>query len=216
MLVGILYLVNEIKVKNIIIGKQFENTENYKKFIEIVKKKHIKVNVVEQGVKFNIEKNIFFDVLWPNSMQEISENVINNNALVCKLNYKNFTMLFTGDIEEKAEKILVSNYKNTNILESKILKVAHHGSNTSSTQEFLELVKPKIALIGVGKNNTFGHPNDEVIERIKTFGAQIYRTDEDGEIEILVNRKQKVKIKRYLYKFNKTVNTNTKSKIGKE
>ncbi len=158
--------MEELKVKQIIIGKQFDNSENYNKFLDIIKEKNVKVHVVEAGIKINIEKNLFFQVLWPNDKQKISENSINNNALVCKLNYKNFSMLFTGDIEEEAEKILMSNYKNKYNLKATILKVGHHGSKTSSTSEFLNLVNPKIALIGVGKNNTFGHPNNEVLERL--------------------------------------------------
>ncbi len=166
---GILYLLQEIKVKNVIIGKQYKDSESYQKFLSIVKNKNIKLNIVEMGDRINIEKNLFFDVLWPNSKQVVSENSINNNALVCKLNYRNFTMLFTGDIEEDAEKVLCSNYINTNYLKSTILKVAHHGSKTSSTQEMLELIKPKIALIGVGENNNFGHPSDIVIKRLKNL-----------------------------------------------
>lgn len=76
-------------------------------------------------------------------------------------------MLFTGDIEEVAEKQIILNYKNSKILNSTVLKVAHHGSKTSSIKEFLELVKPKIALIGVGENNKFGHPNEDVINRLE-------------------------------------------------
>ena len=82
---GLLYIMQEIKVNNVIIGKQYEKCENYKKFIEIVKKKNIKVNVVEAGQKINIERNLFFDVLWPCIDNMISENAINNNSLVCKL-----------------------------------------------------------------------------------------------------------------------------------
>ena len=185
---GILYLLQEIKVKNVIIGKQFENSENYKKFLEIIKAKNIKLNVVYAGTKICIEKNLYFDVLWPENSNMILENPINNNALVCKLNYKNFSMLFTGDIEEQAEKILISKYKSTNILKAEILKVAHHGSKTSSTEEFLKLVEPKVALIGVGKNNTFGHPNDIVIERLRKLKCKIRRTDEEGEIIICIKK----------------------------
>ena len=76
-------------------------------------------------------------------------------------------MLFTGDIEEETEELLISKYKNNSILSSTVLKVGHHGSKSSSTQEFLELIKPKISLIGVGKNNNFGHPNEEVIKRLE-------------------------------------------------
>lgn len=105
--------------------------------------------------------------MWPSSDIVISENVLNNNSLVCKLNYQNFSLLFTGDIEEIAEKAILKKYKNTNILKSTILKIAHHGSKSSSTQEFLNEVNPKIALIGVGAKNTFGHPNIEVLEKLE-------------------------------------------------
>lgn len=78
-------------------------------------------------------------------------------------------MLFTGDIEKEAEEILVSKYKETNILKSTILKVAHHGSKTSSSEQFLKLVNPNAALIGIGKNNRYGHPNKEVIDRLQSM-----------------------------------------------
>ena len=81
-------------------------------------------------------------------------------------------------------------YSGTDKLEAFVLKVAHHGSKTSSTEEFLELVKPKIALIGVGKNNNFGHPNIDVIERLENMGSKIYRTDNCGEIIIRINREK--------------------------
>ena len=188
-LLGILTVLEELNVKNVIIGKQFEDSENYKKFLNIVKEKNLKVHVLEAGTKINIEKDLYFDVLWPNKKEEVSENSLNNNAFVCKLNYNKFSMLFTGDIEEETEKILVSKYKNSNnILKSTILKVAHHGSKTSSTQEFLDLVKPEIALIGVGKNNKYGHPNEEVINRLQSLHATICRTDKNGEIQINISK----------------------------
>lgn len=125
-----------------------------------------------------------FNILWPTEKQ-ISENILNNNAIVMKLHYRNFSMLFTGDIEEPAEKAILNTYKNKlEIFQSTILKVAHHGSKSSSTQEFLDVVKPKIALIGVGENNLFGHPNAHVIERLEECGIKVFRTDESGEINV--------------------------------
>ena len=118
--------MEELTIKNIIIGKQFETCENYEKFINIVKEKKIRVMVAEAGQKVNIEKYVYFYVLWPSSKDMISDNVLNNNSLVCKLVYKDFSMLFTGDIEEIAEKAIQEKYKNTSILKSTILKVAHH------------------------------------------------------------------------------------------
>lgn len=159
--------MEELKVKNVIIGKQFEDSENLQKFIEIVNEKKVKVYVVEAGQRINIEKNLYFNVLWPDSNNVTTENVLNNNSLVCKLVYKNFSMMFTGDIEEKAEKQIVSMYDKSNILNSTVLKVAHHGSKTSTTQEFLEAVSPQIALVGAGRNNLYGHPNSDVLNRLK-------------------------------------------------
>lgn len=118
-----------------------------------------------------MEKEIKLQILWP-KIEQIQENILNNNSIVAKLSYKNFSILLTGDVEEIAEKQILEEYKNSNILKSSILKVGHHGSKTSSTQEFLEAVKPKIAFIGVGKNNTFGHPNDNVIERLENLRSK--------------------------------------------
>lgn len=127
---------------------------------------------MEKGQRINIERDVYFDVLWPNSKNVISENNINNNSLVCKMVYQKFSMLFTGDIEEIAEKTILKEYKYTNILKSTILKVAHHGSKSSSTEEFLNAIKPKIALIGVGEKNIFGHPNNGVLKRLERRKVQ--------------------------------------------
>lgn len=108
-------------------------------------------------------------ILWPRK-EQINENELNNNSIVAKINYKNFSILCTGDIEEIAEKQILKEYQNNiSILNSTILKVAHHGSNTSSTEEFIEKVNPEIALIGVGEQNKFGHPNSSVLERLSNL-----------------------------------------------
>lgn len=129
--------------------------------------KEIEIHVLESGQRINIEKNLYIDILWPGKNQ-ISENPLNNNSLVCKLNYNNFSMLFTGDIEKVAEEKILKNIDN-DLLNADILKVAHHGSKTSSTQKIIEKVQPKIALIGVGKNNKFGHPNNDVLDRLNNL-----------------------------------------------
>lgn len=167
---GLLEVMNNLNVKNVIISKQSENSENYQRFKEIVKKKRIKVAIVGKGDRLKIDNNLYFDILWPDNSKVISENVLNNNSIVCKLYYKDFSILFTGDIEEIAEKQILGEYKNSiHILKSTILKVPHHGSKTSSIKEFLKAVRPKVVLIGVGENNKFRHPNDEVIKRLENI-----------------------------------------------
>lgn len=144
---GLLYVMEKIKVKNVIIGKQFETCDNYEQFVKVVKEKKIKVSIIEAEKKINIEKDLYFNVLWPDSKNKISQNVINNNSLVCKLIYKDFSCLFTGDIEKETEEVIQNKYKDTNLLKSTVLKVAHHGSKSSSTEKFIKQVEPKIAII---------------------------------------------------------------------
>lgn len=187
---GLYAVLENIRVKNVIISKQKENSENYEKFLKIVKEKNIKITVVKTGDKIILDKELYIDILWPTQNLEISDNPLNNNSIVAKLVYKEFSMLFTGDIEEEAENAILRQYStNLSILQATILKVAHHGSKTSSSKQFLEAVKPKIAIIGVGKTNIFGHPADIVLERFKSKGIKIFRTDDDGEIIIRSNGK---------------------------
>lgn len=190
---GILYLMEHIKVKNIIISKQGKESSNYNKFKNIVLDKGISVIFVKKGDKIKIDNETYMDVLFP-SNNFISDNILNNNSIVTKVWYNNFSVLFTGDVEEIAENEICREYNTTDKLKANILKVAHHGSKTSSTAEFIKMVKPQIALIGVGERNKFGHPNDGVIQRLRNINTKIYRTDKMGEIVIQINNKGGVKI----------------------
>ena len=194
---GILTVLENLKVKNIIIAKQGEESENLRKLKNIIKSKKTNIKIAKKGDYIKIDQKSYIEILFPKS-QLIEENILNNNSLVFKFCSMGLEMLFTGDIEEIAEKQLVKLYKNTKKLEADILKVAHHGSKSSTTSEFLNLVKPKIALIGVGKNNNFGHPNKIILERLENCGARIYRTDEDGEISISKNYSGKMQIKKHI------------------
>ena len=190
---GILYLMEHIKVRNIIISKQGKESSNYNKFKNIVINKEISVIFVKKGDKIKIDNETYMDVLFP-SNNFISDNILNNNSIVTKVCYNNFSILFTGDVEEIAENEICREYHTTDKLKANILKVAHHGSKTSSTAEFIKMVKPQIALIGVGEKNKFGHPNDGVIQRLKNMNTKIYRTDKMGEIVIQINNIGDVKI----------------------
>lgn len=165
---GILSLLEELKVGQIFISKQGETSDNYEAFFKIVQEKNLQVQEVKMGDKIKIG-DVAFHILWP-SEKQIEENQLNNNAMVMKLQYKDFSMLFTGDIEEIAEKKILDTYKkHLDSLKVTVLKVAHHGSKSSSTEEFLKAVNSKVAIIGVGENNMFGHPNDAILERLQSF-----------------------------------------------
>lgn len=187
---GIIALAEKLKVKNIIIGIQSTNSKNLEKLLEIVNNKKINLIIVSKGDRINIDQTTYIDILWPNNKKIILPNELNNNSIVCKINLFEKSILFTGDIEEIAEKEIVEEYKKTNLLKADILKVAHHGSITSSTKIFLNEVSPKIALIGVGENNKFNHPSEEIIRRLEENKCKIYRTDEDGEVQLKINKKE--------------------------
>ena len=161
---GLIEVMEKIKVGKVIVSKQPEESEEYRNISEIIKQKNIEAYVVKAQDRITIEKDLYINILNPAGKLEFKD--LNNNAIVAKLIYKNFSMLFTGDIE-KAEENIAQKYKNN--LKSTILKVAHHGSKTSTNEEFLKYVEPQIALIGVGENNKFGHPNQQTIEKLKNI-----------------------------------------------
>lgn len=193
---GFVFLLKNMKVKNVIISEQYKTSSIYEQFKQICKKQNIQIIYVRSGDEIRI-KDLAFKILHPKSKEnQISENPLNNNAIVCMVKYKNRRILFTGDIEKVAENEMVKEY--TNGLKADILKVGHHGSKTSTTKEFLDLINPSVALIGVGQNNKFGHPNEDVIKRLEEKNIQIYRTDEMGEISIIIDKNGKIKINTHI------------------
>ncbi len=125
--------------------------------------------------------DVSWDTLLPLSSNDTLNNDTNNASIVSKLTYRGIDMLLTGDMEAPEESLLMQLYPATSI---DILKVAHHGSRFSSNDAFLDILDPEAAIISVGQNS-YGHPTPEVLERLEVTGADIYRTDQDGTIEVI-------------------------------
>jgi len=111
----------------------------------------------------------------------------NNNSIIVRMDYGNVSALFTGDIEADAEHDLVKAYRRSGLLDVDILKVPHHGSHTSSSQEFLDIVDPEIGLISCAIDNDVWHPHKPVAKRLKEMGITLYRTDEGGSIVLTID-----------------------------
>lgn len=192
-------VIDNINVRKVVVCKQSMITQEYLNIINKCKKKNIKIIVVERGDKLKIDKRTEFEILHPGErFLDDGKGGLNANAIVCKMNYKlnngkTFSILFTGDIEVEAEKELEQVYGKK--LKADILKIAHHGSKTSSREKFIKLVSPKIALIGVGENNKFGHPADITLERLEKENVKVYRTDQMGEVSITINKNGEIKVK---------------------
>ncbi len=178
---GLLPVLEEFKVDMILDGGLAWDIPEYREFISLIKDKNIPYYQVKAGDHFIFNRNFEILILNPMPTADLyNESDLNNASIVVKLLYKNSKFLFTGDIEEEAEKelLLWQDY-----LKSDVLKVAHHGSASSTQIEFLNKVDPVIAVISVGKNN-YGHPSPEIIERLESRNIKIYRTDQKGTIII--------------------------------
>jgi competence protein ComEC len=157
-------------------GQPFTATETYAEFWRAVEPTHpVTVTAQAAGVTFTIG-SVSLAVLHPEEL--VSEP--NNNSLVCRLSYDAFDVMLTGDIESSAEsKILGRGYP----LDAEVLKVAHHGSDSSSDADFLAAVSPETAIISVGPNS-YGHPAPEILARLAGLPAKVYRTDMHGTIVV--------------------------------
>ena len=122
------------------------------------------------------------EILWPDRLDPNTEDE-NVNSLIFKVHWYGVTVLVTGDISSEGEAMLLEKYRGTDALRCDVLKVAHHGSAYSTSDAFLAAVQPKIAVIGVGRNN-YGHPSEKVIEKLQKNGILIFRTDLDGAVGI--------------------------------
>jgi len=181
---GLLPILKRLKVDVVLDSGFICDVPEYREFISIIKEKNIPYYQTKSGDNYIFSKNMEMLILNPPHTSNLdNDSDFNNHSIVVKLYYKNSNFLFTGDIEEEAEKRLLV-WQNR--LNSDVLKLGHHGSSTSTTLEFLDKVDPIIAVITVGKNN-FGHPSQKVIERLEDRNIKIYRTDEDGTIIIRTN-----------------------------
>lgn len=175
---GIYEILDKIKINHLFLPIKTTVDENYENFINLAKQQNINIHFVQAGDKMQLG-NISFHVLHPNLNFNSDED--NNNSIVLKMVYKNNSMLFTGDIEKEAEQFLIQNNQD---LKSDILKVAHHGSKSSSTDNFVKFVNPKVALISCKENNSYNHPSPQTLDTLKNNNVTIYRTDINKAINI--------------------------------
>ncbi|WP_265444568.1 DNA internalization-related competence protein ComEC/Rec2 [Acetivibrio straminisolvens] len=186
---GLLPVLENFKVENLIIP-DVDINEGFSDALEIAQKRKIPVEKCEKGDVITLDKRTYIEVLHPKKGAYFNESDVNNNSLVLKLNFKDVSILFTGDIEKEAERLLCEDGVD---LSADVLKVAHHGSLTSSTEEFLDSVNPDVAVISVGKNN-FGHPSKEVLERMDIRDIYVLRTDMSGAL-VLKTYGEKIRIR---------------------
>ncbi|KKU76727.1 MAG: ComEC [Candidatus Wolfebacteria bacterium GW2011_GWA1_47_6] len=171
---GLLDVVQRYEIGMIIYNGNGSDSESFKELAQRAKEQKIPVIVVAEGDSIE-----YLD----NKMKILSAQGKNRNegASVAKFTGGGVSALFTGDIGRETEKELIKDGD----IKADIIKIPHHGSKFSATEEFLKSVQPKIAIIEVGKNS-YGHPTKEVLERIKKTKARLFRTDTDGMVRLVV------------------------------
>ncbi|NME95306.1 MBL fold metallo-hydrolase [Clostridium cochlearium] len=182
------YIIDKFKIKTFYAPKVKENTPCFYSMIKSLKNKNLKITPIKALDKINLSEDLKCIILAPNSS---NYNSLNNYSIVMKISFKNNSFLFTGDAESISESEMLSKDLD---LRADILKLGHHGSNTSSTEPFLKEVSPSIAIASCGKNNPFNHPSIKVVQRLKKENIQFFRTDIDGDIVIYSNGKNLIRV----------------------
>ena len=189
---------DSFKINNLIMGDVANKSDAYNELVELATKRGVKVSYISDGMMI---KNRKFSVECLSPESGIYKDNTNEVSVALELNYNDVKMLFTGDIvdsgEEYMKKRIMQKYANE-AAEYDILKVAHHGSKYSTTEEFLEGIDIDNALISCGEGNRYGHPHDETLERLISAGAKIYNTKDGGAIMVKLGMTGEIKIKEYV------------------
>ncbi|HTS10510.1 MAG TPA: ComEC/Rec2 family competence protein [Candidatus Limnocylindrales bacterium] len=178
---GLYSVLQNFSVGQLWIGRD-EETPAFRRLISEARSLHVAVVHETSGRRF-AWADVDGEVLWPSDATPTSE-AANDDSLVLRLTDGGIHFLLSGDIQQKVEDQLVVDHAT---LAADFLKVPHHGSKTSSTQLFLDAVKPKVAVVSAGEGNPFGHPNAEVVARYSQMGVRFFRTDRDGAVTALTN-----------------------------
>lgn len=178
---GLIDVLKRYKVGVFIFNGRDGTAESWLELVNLIKENKVPTEILVAGDAV-INADSRFNFLLPDK-NFVSSADLNETALTSLLNSQNSKILFTGDIDAKLENYLLQKYDLKNV---GILKVAHHGSKFSSSENFLKEISPKIAVIEVGKNS-YGHPTPDVLKRLASVGAQIFRTDKDGTIKLAIN-----------------------------
>jgi competence protein ComEC len=182
---GLNDVARNFRVRGAIVGRTPSDDPGYARFAETMNQTQVPIEQVGAGDVLRFGE-VSAEVLWPPAINDDRAPSRNNDSIVLRLTYGDQVILFTGDVEKETELAVLSRDFD---LGSNIVKVAHHGSKTSSVQSFVAATLPSLAIISVGRTSIFGHPNKDVVERWRASGAQVMTTGEKGTISVVTDGK---------------------------
>jgi competence protein ComEC len=183
---GLNDVARNFKVRGAIVARTPADDSEYSRFAATMKEAGVPIERVGSGDVLRFGE-VAAEVLWPPSSADATAPYQNNDGLVLRVRYRDKTFLFLADIEKEAEAALL---KSAADLHVDVVKVAHHGSHTSSIQPLVNATQPSLAIISVGRTSIFGHPHKEVVERWRAIGAQVMTTGEKGTISVVTEGKK--------------------------
>lgn len=175
---GIPSVINRFAVETLLEPGIHSDKGAYEAMVMIAEKKGTDIIHVRSGKRYIIDDGVYLDILFPD--RDVSGIEANTGSIIARLTYNEISFLFTGDAPKSIEKYMVAIYGTE--LNVDVLKLGHHGSKTSSSLEFLGFTSPKFAVISAGKNNSYGHPHDEVTERLEKLDIEYFVTGDIGTI----------------------------------
>lgn len=176
-------ILENVYVKNMILNDETSDNRFYTAAMEAAYERGVNLIYVEPDEPEVFTIGDIKITLLDSGLDDESENEdFNNISLVVRVDVGSTSIMTVGDAESPVESELLQNYAGDSILDCDILKVGHHGSSTSTTEEFLEAVSPEICVISCGENNSYGHPHRETMELLNEYGAEIHRTDKEGTV----------------------------------
>ena len=182
---GLLQVLNRYRVDDVLVGRPDEEAALYPQWRNTLERHGILPIQLFAGYRIQLDQDVSLEVLHPpEAAAPGGFTDPNNNGLVLRLVYREVSILLAADIEAEAERRLLDT---PNPIKSDVLKIAHHGSKTSTTAPFLQKVQPSLAIISAGADNRFGHPHTEVVNRLQhaVGDRNIYRTDQNGDTEVI-------------------------------
>lgn len=191
---GMPALLNSFKIKTIYDTELINpDSKLYPKTLKLIADKHIVKKKIQAPMKIELAGGAYLEVLWPveKKITVPGDSDLNPNSLVMRLVYKDFSMMFTADSYKQSEEHIIKLYPQ-NMLKSNVLKVAHHGSNTSTDDAWLNVLKPQVAVVsyGIKENEPLDkYPNKKVVERLKAHNIKYYGTFAEGDILIFTDGK---------------------------
>lgn len=182
---GLVEVTRRYDVRRVVYNGLVHDTPSYVALLDEVRRQSLPVTIIDRPQRIDLGTGVYLDIVYPlASIAGTTSETPNDTSIVARLVYGETTFLLTGDLEAAGEAALLGSGQ---ALQSDVLKIGHHGSDSSTSEAFVAAVAPEHSVVSVGVDNDYGHPSRRVLHRLERAGAQVWRTDRQGRVEMRTN-----------------------------